>query len=171
MLNYLLVKLTRVVGFSLDSVSGCFVSHWSLVICNEANEKQEVDAGRLSGQDGCAELIPSPSQGPKPVTVSITRLVSSRASKICPSKSAFVLSCTQSIYCCGFASSALQNVSSLWRMRWTVLVRSRSIQAKGARREVAASRVDGMKWSQVSHGFQEPENLISSCSVLLSEYT
>lgn len=55
-------------------------------------------------------------------------------------------------------------------MRWTVLVRSRFIQAKGALQEVAASQVDGMKWSQVSHGFQEPENMIFSCSVLLSEY-
>lgn len=46
-------------------------------------------------------------------------------------------------------------------MRWTVLVRSRSIQAKGALQEVAASQVDGMKWSQVSHGFQEPEKSIA----------
>lgn len=49
-------------------------------------------------------------------------------------------------------------------MKWTVLVRSRFIQAKGALQEVAASQVDGMKWSQVSHGFQEPEKIISSCS-------
>lgn len=55
-----------------------------------------------------------------------------------------------------FAFSAPQNVSSLWRMRWTALVRSRSTQAKGALQAVAASPVDGMKWSQVSPGSQSP---------------
>lgn len=55
-----------------------------------------------------------------------------------------------------FAFSAPQNVSSLWRMRWTALVRSRSTQAKGALRAVAASPADGMKWSQVSPGSQSP---------------
>lgn len=39
-------------------------------------------------------------------------------------------------------------------MRWTALVRSRSTQAKGALRAVAASPADGMKWSQVSPGSQ-----------------
>lgn len=57
---------------------------------------------------------------------------------------------------CSFAFSAPQNVSSLWRMRWTALVRSRSTQAKGALRAVAASPADGMKWSQVSPGSQSP---------------
>lgn len=57
---------------------------------------------------------------------------------------------------CFFAFSAPQNVSSLWRMRWTALVRSRSTQAKGALRAVAASPADGMKWSQVSPGSQSP---------------
>lgn len=53
-----------------------------------------------------------------------------------------------------FATSALQSASNLWRMRWTVLVRSHFIQAKGALQEAAVSRVDGMKWSQVSCSFQ-----------------
>lgn len=35
-------------------------------------------------------------------------------------------------------------------MKWTVLVKSHFTQAKDAPRAVAVSRVDGMKWSQVS---------------------
>lgn len=57
---------------------------------------------------------------------------------------------------CFFACSAPQSVSSLWRMRWTALGRSRSTQAKGGLRAVAASPADGMKWSQVSPGSQSP---------------
>lgn len=49
-----------------------------------------------------------------------------------------------------FVISAPQSASSPWRTKWTVLVKSHFTQAKGAPREVAVSRADGMKWSQVS---------------------
>lgn len=49
-----------------------------------------------------------------------------------------------------FIISAPQSASSLWRMKWTVPVKSHFTQAKGAPREVAVSPVAGMKWSQVS---------------------
>lgn len=51
-----------------------------------------------------------------------------------------------------FFLSALPSASSLWRMKWTVLVKNHFTPAKGAPRGVAVSPVDGTKWSQVSRG-------------------
>ena len=49
-----------------------------------------------------------------------------------------------------FVISAPQSASSLWRMKWTVLVKSHFTQAKGAPRGAEVSPAGGMKWSQVS---------------------
>lgn len=49
-----------------------------LVVGSEANQKQDVGAERLVGQDGHAGRIPAPAQGPKSIIVPITTFLSSR---------------------------------------------------------------------------------------------
>lgn len=97
----------------------------------------------------CERLFRISPKRPTSLLPSITQLFSSRPQQQC-------LGFFSMPPWCVFAFSAPQNVSSLWRMRWTALVRSRSTQAKGALRAAAASPADGMKWSQVSPGSQSP---------------